>query len=415
MKSMKYKANLLLGMTLFICLVSFPYRHTLGGGLLCAVASAALAGGLADWFAVTALFRKPLGFPWHTAMIPRKREQMFRAFSAMVQDDLLTGSNMAKTLHRYDTTAVVLEYLYEQDGKRQIEKLLHLTVLELARQGKGRQTMYLLNQLVKKNLAVISLSEPLLMGISSLLRRKYDAAVVVFVLEEISRLIRQPQFLSMLLPLLIQVQQSYEKEKVRRKVFDQLFQLSAEQAGRAIQRELTALLEAMQQPDHPARRLLHRWLRQKMRQVRNDQNLRRQLDDWLKERLNESRLGERLFPAVRRFFQAAETERQQLLRELGRLSRYLERMLDEFAGNAVARAAVDQMAKRVLCRLVERHGAEIGRLIKNRLEQFSNEWLINFIEDKVGHDLQMIRINGSLVGGLAGGMIFLIDRAMDFF
>ncbi len=415
MKSMKHKANLLLGITLLVCLASYPYRHTMGGGLLCAVASAALAGGLADWFAVTALFRKPLGFPWHTAMIPRKREQMFHAFSVMVQDDLLTGSNMARTLRDYDTTAVILEYLYKQDGKRQVEKLLRLALLTLAQQGKARQTAHLLNQLVQKNLATLSLAEPLLMGVAWLLRRKYDAAIVVFVLEEVSRLIRQPQFLSMLAPLLAQVQQSYEKEKVRRKVFDQLFQLSAEQAGRAIQRALTALLEAMKQPEHPARRLLHNWLRQKMRQVQRDRILRRQLDNWLKQRLVESRLGEQLFPALQRLLQADAVDRQSLLWELGRLSRYLEQMLEEFAGNEAARAVADQVIKQRLCCFVERHGAEIGRLIKSSLEQFSNDWLIRFIEDKVGHDLQMIRINGSLVGGLAGGLIFLIDRAVDFF
>jgi len=90
-------------------------------------------------------------------------------------------------------------------------------------------------------------------------------------------------------------------------------------------------------------------------------------------------------------------------------------MLEEFASNEAARAVADQMIKQRLCCFVERHGAEIGRLIKSSLEQFSNDWLIRFIEDKVGHDLQMIRINGSLVGGLAGGLIFLIDRAVDFF
>ncbi|MDU2066014.1 MAG: DUF445 family protein, partial [Sporomusaceae bacterium] len=77
----------------FICYLASLYltisfHESAGASIFKAVAEAALVGGVADWFAVTALFRKPLGFSYHTALIPRNRERMARAMAAMVQNEL---------------------------------------------------------------------------------------------------------------------------------------------------------------------------------------------------------------------------------------------------------------------------------------------------------------------------------------
>ena len=78
-----------------ICLllkIYYPQSIYIKGLLFCA--EAALIGGIADWFAVTALFKKPLGFPYHTEIIPRKREQVIEGCIKLVQKEFFTKKQM---------------------------------------------------------------------------------------------------------------------------------------------------------------------------------------------------------------------------------------------------------------------------------------------------------------------------------
>ena len=79
-----YKATILLVIVAIGFFLTYPFNNTFAGGLLSSVFGAAMIGGLADWFGVSALFRKPLGIPFKTEIIPRNREKIFNALSDMV-------------------------------------------------------------------------------------------------------------------------------------------------------------------------------------------------------------------------------------------------------------------------------------------------------------------------------------------
>src|SRR5262245_62678124 len=82
---------------------AFPFRHTWWGGWILAVGEAAVVGGLADWFAVTALFRRPLGLPIpHTALIPSNWEQMAARVGSMVGHRVLTTEYITREIARLD-------------------------------------------------------------------------------------------------------------------------------------------------------------------------------------------------------------------------------------------------------------------------------------------------------------------------
>src|SRR5712691_11050129 len=91
-----------------LAVAAFPVRATWWGGWILAVAEAGVVGGLADWFAVTALFRRPLGLPIpHTGLIPRNWELLATRVGTMVGDRVLTREYLAHELSRIDVAELI--------------------------------------------------------------------------------------------------------------------------------------------------------------------------------------------------------------------------------------------------------------------------------------------------------------------
>ena len=88
-----------------------PQNLVAGGFLFCA--EAALVGGIADWFAVTALFKKPLGFPYHTAILPRRRPQFVKACVTMVQREFFSRRKIFYHLEKFHMLPLLLAWLRE--------------------------------------------------------------------------------------------------------------------------------------------------------------------------------------------------------------------------------------------------------------------------------------------------------------
>ena len=120
----KNKAAITLALVFIGFAASLPFSRYFAGALLASGFAAALVGGLADWFAISALFRRPLGIPFRTAVIPRNRERISQAIIDMVEKELLTRENIKATLYSYDVAALILNYLVNYGGKQHIIDLL---------------------------------------------------------------------------------------------------------------------------------------------------------------------------------------------------------------------------------------------------------------------------------------------------
>ena len=122
----KADKTLLLAAVIFafaLCL-NLEYRDNVfaKGFLFCA--EAALVGGIADWFAVTALFEKPLGFPWHTAILPRKRQSFIEATGRMLQQEFFGRKILIKKIRQVDFAAKVLAWLNTPETRQKMAALL---------------------------------------------------------------------------------------------------------------------------------------------------------------------------------------------------------------------------------------------------------------------------------------------------
>ena len=102
-----------------LCLhLRFPTSLVAEGLLFCA--EAALVGGVADWFAVTALFERPLGFPWHTAILPSRREEFMEAVARLVEREFFSYRNLFALLEGHDWRALLCRRLEDEGLRREV-------------------------------------------------------------------------------------------------------------------------------------------------------------------------------------------------------------------------------------------------------------------------------------------------------
>lgn len=104
-------------------LAAFPFRDTFCGGFFTHVSSAALIGGLADWYAVTALFRRPLGIAFKTAIIPNSKVRIAEMARHMVEHEILTVPNMYAVLKHHPILGSTLDYLHTGKGFQAAERV----------------------------------------------------------------------------------------------------------------------------------------------------------------------------------------------------------------------------------------------------------------------------------------------------
>lgn len=141
--------TLLLALAVFLlalCVhLQYPGRVVGEGFLFCA--EAALVGGIADWFAVTALFRKPLGFPYHTAILPRRRDSFIRASEQMIKQEFFSRRKIFHHLEKLHLMPMLLGWLQQPETEAQVtRRLQHYARDLILRQDSLKQAAFLAQQ-----------------------------------------------------------------------------------------------------------------------------------------------------------------------------------------------------------------------------------------------------------------------------
>lgn len=377
-----------------------------GWGYLRAFAEAAMVGGLADWFAVTALFRHPLGLPIpHTAIIPENKDRIADSMAAFLRANFLTPPVVTRRLRGLNAANAAGQYLANpRPGESRLgagAASLIADVLESLDQEKlGGMAKAALRSRIER-LALAPLLGNLLAAmiaqgrhmplIEAFIRRSAEALeanedlVRRMIHEKASTLLRWTGL----------------DERLANSILDGLYKLLAE----------TVVIE-----DHPLRRKIEESLGALAEALVHDPAMQARVETMKREVLAN--------PAFAAWLDNLwERGRAQLLRAVrssggkdGRGSDASDRIGASLAelGRALQQDArlqmlVNRFARRTLVGIVTRYGDEIVRLVSETVRRWDARTVTDRIEGAVGRDLQFIRINGTLVGGLVGVVIHAVD------
>jgi uncharacterized membrane-anchored protein YjiN (DUF445 family) len=413
--TIKKKADLALLLSAIGIFAAFPFHHSFAGGLFFSLFSAATIGGLADSFAVSALFGNPLRIKWPawmgTNIISRNRERMIGELVRMVQNDLLTIPNIRDRLDEYNIADVLIVYLKQHGGEEGINDILQqvaddvITTIDLRDLAKMVQTFVL------EHADTIQVSDIAADIGEWTIRNRYDDRIIEFMIPELVKIVKSAPFRSIVDQIVDSAIRSYEGDKFRRKLMDYSAGLESANISGKIQQWLVSFLEQFASEEHPQRKQIKQFIGHFVVRLRTDEQLRLRIESGKTSLLQsvkaEIRLDNYIQKGLESIRQAAaanaagEQDRYPWIRE--RVHQgvvYLE-------GNAELLTRIDQYVKLTLLKWMEQKHSYIGRAVTDKLNTFTEDELIKLAREKAGRDLQYIRINGIGVGALIGIALYL--------
>lgn len=367
-------------------------------GFVRAFAEAAMVGGLADWFAVTALFRHPLGLPIpHTAIIPRNKDRIGDTLALFLRDNFLTASVVAQRMRRLDVAAALGRWLTTPRDAGTVgaaaRRLFGEIIATLADDRLGA----MVRTAITGRLRAIDVA-PLL---GQMLDAAIDADRHVPMLD--ATIGWADRALAANDALIRQIIHDRSGKILRWTGLD-------ETLADAILDGLSKMLREMAaDPAHPLRLRAEEGLASLARDLREKPEMRAQVALLRDELIANPAVGdwlERLWASLRgKMLDALSGPDLVAEGRLGEMARQLGTTLLE---DARLRQTLNRFARRSLVGLVARYGDGIVTLVSETVHRWDARTVTDRLEGAVGRDLQYIRINGTLVGGLVGLTLHLI-------
>lgn len=387
---------LILMVFLYVLARSFEESGT-GWPWLRAFAEAAMVGALADWFAVTALFRHPLGLPIpHTAIVRKEKERIGAAVASFVRKSFLTPDEVQRQWHDWRPVKRAVRYLAQP---AQAEQVLRWAMARLPK---------LLQSSDRKTLSHL--------GASGILHGAGTVPMSRMVTILLQGFLKSPGRRSLIAPILKRLGESAFKNREwvmdeaskatkpkKFKVVDFLSKAAASAvSGKAVEKFSTELEAASRDESHPLYEKIEDALGETARELEAGG-----VDQWevLKARVIEDpemaeTLEEVVEQAIRLVVESAET-----LEASGKLTEWSQVLADASARlnqDETRLIRMESRAGELMAHFMGRYGGNVEKLIHRTVESWEANELIERIENQVGADLQFIRVNGTLIGGLVG-------------
>jgi uncharacterized membrane-anchored protein YjiN (DUF445 family) len=393
--------------TLAVCVLVFALAKSFQGsypwlGFIAAFAEAATIGGLADWYAVVALFRRPLGLPIpHTAIIPENQTRIADNLGRFIEANFLAPEPVREKLADVDFAALVADWL--ADGERAaglsrfVVRLVPRTLAAVEQSGlRDFVTSRMLEQIEKVPLA------PLAAELLSTLTddRRHQKLFDEFT-RVVGRFLNDEQALATM------------REKIREELpsLFNLFRADAYLLKKIVASAGSLLEEVRADPDHPMRAEFDRFVLGFVERLRTSRQYARRAEKLKRDFLGRPEvkaLAGNAWASLRLFIEQDAEAPNSMIRE--HLANMFVEVGRHLADDARIRADMNQGFVVALASFVESQKSGVSKFIADQVKRWDLAQLTRLIETNIGKDLQYIRFNGMVIGGLAGLALYTAER-----
>ena len=369
-------------------------------GYVKAFAEAAMVGGLADWFAVTALFRHPLGLPIpHTAIIPRNKDRIAEAMARFLKENFLIAPVVARRMQGIDLAGAAGRFLQAPQGEE-----------TRIRRGASRLIADLFESLDDERLGG--------MVKSSIANRLRNMEVSPLLGHALASAINEDRHVPMLEAAIRWTARTLDANEglIRELVYKRanwalkLAGLDAKLADAIIDglRKLTADMHT--DPAHPVRVKIEEALASLANDLQTSPETRERVEAMKSALIDNKSVSLWLDTLWQKGREAIiRAARNPDAAMAGKLGEVLKSMGQNLESDPRMKAAINMFARRAVAGMAASYGGSIVKLVSETIRGWDAQTITDRLESAVGRDLQYIRINGTLVGGLVGLVLHALD------
>jgi len=400
--------GLLLAMAV-IYVVALSLRHAYPAlGFVVAFAEAAMIGAVADWFAVVALFRHPLGIRiWHTAIIPNSKDDIGRNLGEFVENHFITEEAVSKRLREADPAGLLSGWLLAPNTDSKLGHTVAKALEKILDSVDDVKISRLLGDATSKHLSQIDVSESAGKVDELLVTEKKHQDLLDGVLQGttdyLSEESNHPQIMDFVISMLGAENYLYKK---------------------AISTFLPNLITALNQAvidvlgnvEHPMRKKFDALVKDFVMRLKADPDWQASIARYQQESLVSPQvqaLLNSIWGVVKRRLSADLCSDNPVIGT--QLAALVHHVGETLSRDAALREWLNEAIVSGSAALIRQYRGEVGKFIEHQLAQWTKKEMSQRIELAIGRDLQFIRINGTLVGGLVGLILYTLTQLTDRF
>nr|WP_315195805.1 DUF445 domain-containing protein [uncultured Flavobacterium sp.] len=398
---MKRNALILLGFAVVLFVVANVYKY----GWLKAFSEAAMVGGIADWFAVVALFRHPLGIPIpHTALIPSNKDKIGENLGNFVSDEFLTREKLEVKLEQFNVAIKVSDWLIDEKNANIVATLIVENVIPgVLKTIDNEEVQHFIQGQFSDKLSKVNFGEWIALGLESLAKSEKQEVLVTNVLKT----------------LIVELENNKHviEEKVKSSTPFLSFGLADKKITEGVFNGLYDFLEQASHTESVIRKRINDYGMNFITELRDSAEMQQKVNDLV--------LGFTKKEEVQDYINGIWIEiktaiaNDLALKEASTIKKSITNMIQSFGkgiqNDQLMIDKINDFIKNDVLSVLINNKKMIGDLISSTVKSWDTDEVSKKLELEIGSDLQYIRINGTLVGGLVGLLIYAVDCLLHSF
>lgn len=395
---------LLLGAGVLFAVARSQHGQHPAWGYLEAFAEAAMVGAIADWFAVVALFRYPLGIPlWHTAIIPNSKDSIGTSLGNFVENHFITEDSVVERVRKADIAMRLGEWLLHPLNSKQVGDATAGFVRQVLQHADGDAIRAMIRELATNELVKLDLSTLAGGGMDALIAEGMPQTMLDAVLGQVGAWLADEDNHETISGFMIR------SLGIDNGMIKSVVQSYMPKVIESLQNHVTAV---RQDDSHPLREKVGGWIAESTMRLKADPEWKSAMTRYQQQLVHSERVQgalnglwdtfrERMLADLQGKSPALVHATQGLVEKAGRV------LVTETDAREWLNAAIESISRT----LVQRYRGEVTPFIEQQLAKWTKEEMSDRIELAIGRDLQFIRINGTIVGGLVGVVIHVVTVA----
>ncbi|EEL77057.1 hypothetical protein bcere0027_16350 [Bacillus cereus AH676] len=400
----KYIAGISLGVMGVGFAASIPFQGTIAGEIIQGGFEAGLVGGLADWFAVTALFRHPMGIPIpHTALLPKNRKRVTKGLINTLENEWLTKESITNKVKEMQLAQMVLQIAEREIQSDAVKKGI-VTIAEKAIVSIDTEKLaVIIEKELKTYLHTINTSNILQVLVDQLVVQEYDEKTLDYILVKVKDWTAQDEARYQLGSLGMKAMENIKVDGFLQFTLKSFMNIVDEdKIGGILQKFIISNINSLQDADNSTRQLILVKIRQEIINVKENEALLQELENWKEKWIANWNATDKIKEMLEQVQQRAVAfvNNEEFADKY--VIPFLQKQMNKIKEDEQTVQKIEDWLQKQVVSLVEKNHSKIGKLVQENLDKLDDKTLIEMIENNVGKDLQWIRVNGAVCGFMIG-------------